>query len=287
MRRIFIVLAASVAFFCSGAALFHAGSASAKPDVPSYYGTWSAPDCGNFGEVLIFTKNYALRASEATSAFSPFRVVERRKDYDVVSFMGATHPVTRTEDGLLKVGEMDEAAKEWPQTWDELSLAGHSEYSHCHAVPPVVPVPLARVMEKIEGVGDDCAAAVTPACRKALFAVADSNGNKKLSPAEFKKLGALLGTFVPLVPGRAVTMADLEAAYRQGVADGDRIGQALIAMNGGKDLDAAAAAKLTSALEDPVWKKAIEGLATLFPGLVKAAAAPAAVSMPKTGKLNQ
>lgn len=253
-------------------------AAEKKPSPPKYAGVWASPDCGSDSLTMIFTPHYVLRSTEATTAFSAVETAARHKDYDAVTFQGAAQAVARTEDGLLKVGTVEDM-KDWPATWDGLDLAGHSEYSHCDAVSPVVPVPLARVMQKIEAVRDACSAAVTPACGKLLFAMADSNGNKRLSLSEFKKTGAMLGTFIPLLAGKPVATADLEAGYKQGIEDGARVAALLLTArdrDGSNDLDAKEMAGFLSDAPDPALRRALRALGGLFPPFMPEGAVPEA-----------
>lgn len=238
-----------------------------------FQGPWAAPDCGNDSEGLILTKNFYLKSTEAGSTFSRADFA-RHGDYAVLTVAGTAHPAQHTEDSILKIGDAELAdVKTWPQAWDDLSLAGRNEYTGCPEAPQAIPVPLVHVMKYIDSLAETCGASMTRACEKLLFSIADTNGNKKISPAEFRKAAAMLFVFAPLAGGQSVATVDLEAAYKTGMGEGRKAADALLAArdaNHSGDLDEKELRGIAPLLDSPAVQQALTQTAAVIPAFAAA-----------------
>jgi len=252
-----------------------AAKAQAEVSIPAaLQGNWASPDCGNYTEGVILTRGFYLKSTEGETAFGPVSLAGGGRDYKALNIAGNVHPVMRTEDSLLKIGNLEGFAPDvWPKTWDELALDGRNEYTGCPEAPAVIPVPLIHVMGFIDEMKKSCAVSVTQACRKLLFSIADSNKNKKISPAEIKKLGAMLFVFAPLAGGGSISTPDLEAAYKAGMDEGEKAADALLSAYDGNhsgDLDEKELRDISPALTGGV-RDALTRLSALLPPFAAAA----------------
>lgn len=252
--------------------------AAAGEDAPDYYGIWASPDCATYNQVFVFTEHYMMHALDATVEFSEVTDVRGRDDYTVASFAGKTHPLARTEDGLLIVGDMGEAVPgeavpgEWPARWDDLSMEGDSEYTHCAEMPALMPVPLSDVMKDIEGVRAVCSGDAGNACARLLFRIADNDGNKALSMKEFMRAGAILGAFTPLLRGGPVEVKELEDGHKLGMGQGAALASLVLETrdtNASGGLESAEMEGFLKETDDAALRDAASRLGGLFPALVR------------------
>lgn len=230
-------------------------------------GDWAHPDCAEYDEAFIITKFFYLKSSREKTVFHPAALIGARGDYSILEIGGTPHPALRSEDSLLRIGDMGgDPVERWAKEWDDLHLLGRNEYAGCFDTPTVVPLPLVRVMKHVDDVAASCGEEMGAACRRLLFSIVDANDNKRLSPAEFSKAGALVAAFLPLAAGKAVATAEMEAAYRQGVAEGAAAAERLLAT---QDADGSGDLSLEEleGADTPELRKAAAGLARVFEGL--------------------
>jgi hypothetical protein len=247
-----------------------ASTAQASGVVPAdFQGNWAHPDCGNYDEAVILTRFFSLKSTEEKTSFQAVRIQGKGDDYTVLEIDGHPHPALRTEDSLLKIGEMEGANPDaWPKTWDTLPLMGRNEYTGCPETPAVIPLPLTRIMAHIDALHESCAESITADCRKLLFSIVDTNSNGRISRIEIKKAGAMLETFVPLTGGAAISTIVLEAAYKRGVSDGSDLAKTLLTVRDtdeSGDLDEKELTGFSSSTASPALQQMLINLGQSFP----------------------
>ena len=197
----------------------------AEQDVPAKIcGNWALPDCKSYEEALIITRHFYLKSDKNGSQLWRLESIARQKDYWVMPIEGVKRPVQVQADGVLKVGLLTGSnPKNWPQSWDSLSMDGHREYMGCVEIPAILPDPLVRVMQHIDEIEAACHASLTTSCTKLLFDIADENKNGKISLREMKDAAAMLASLAALARNNTVSRDALDKAVYQSMRETDRI----------------------------------------------------------------
>ncbi len=221
---------------------------------------------------MMISRRFALQSTAAGSRFWPVLVFARKKDYLVLETEGWKRPARLEEDGILKIGVLSgKAPEKWPQGWDSLKLDGRREYMRCADVPALLPDPLARVMLRIDGIGEACGADLSEGCARLLFKTADDDKNGKISIMEMKMAGAMLSGVAALVRGSEVSRSALDKTLYESVREGERIAESMLQVK--DELGPSDFSGFLPGTNSALLRNALADVGVLFPAFMEAALA--------------
>jgi len=177
---------------------------------------------------------------------------------------GEKHPVRLEADGVLKIGLLTgKPPKNWPKSWDNLTMDGHREYMGCAEIPAILPDPLVRVMQHIDEIDEACHTGLSSTCTKLLFDIADENKNGKISLKEMKTAAAMLADMAALAKNNTVSRDALDKAVYQALRETDRIAAKL----GGREMIYTDFTDFLAKADSAPLREALKNVSAVVPGL--------------------
>lgn len=262
--RLLVIFLCSALFTAYGAKAQVSKAWAAEAIPAKIRGNWALPDCRAYEEGLIITKHFYLKSDKDSSRFWPIDSVAKHKDYWILRIEGKERPARIEADGVLKIANLPgPAPQKWPRTWDALGIDSRHEYMGCADIPAILPDPLVRVMQHIDEIESACHDSLSAACAQTLFNAADTNKNKKISPGELKKAGAMLASIAALIENNTVSRDVMDKAIYQSMRESDRIN----AQRGNKDLTARDFDGFLGRTDSKPLLDALMSVGTLIPGL--------------------
>lgn len=253
-----------IAALCS----WNGGKAQASDAIPeTIQRNWALPDCGNYDEALILSRFFYLKSTEKDMTLLPVALDKSQKDYWILDLGGAETPVQLQEDGVLKIGTWGDGRKSGKK-WDDLSIAGSSEYTGCSEAPKLVPKVMLRLMRYIDRIKDQCTVSVSNECAVVLFKLADEDASKKLTKKEIQKAVASTIIFAELAEKKTLPDKESLALIKSSKADGEKIADALLAAydkDKSKSLDYNELMENFKAPQLPIVKQTLQKAGALLP----------------------
>ena len=188
------------------------------PAIPKdIQGNWSLPDCRRQEQVMVFGDGYILKIMPEYVSLYEAALTGGGEGYYIIRINDSDEiAVSLSNDGIMDVGYPPQDTNIPPKkTWDDLEMDHSEEYSHCIEILSARHQPGFGAMAHLTEVLGACSDPSSATCGHTLFAVADTDNDKKLTSEEMLRAGLMLVYITEAAESQSVPIATLENATTQ------------------------------------------------------------------------